>query len=70
MNRTPLTPEHLQLLPTRRLEAAVLPDATSESGETLPPEMARLARYELRRRQCQVPVRNRYASVNVLSTAS
>ncbi|HEX8385868.1 MAG TPA: hypothetical protein VF576_06775 [Rubricoccaceae bacterium] len=63
---TPLTPEHLQLLPKRRLEAAVRPAETaSEPQEGA--EMSRLAKYELRRRQAQVPVPNRYASGAVRS---
>ena len=51
-----LTPEHFQLLSTRRLTDAA--DTTEEMTD-----MARMARYELRRRECAVPVRQRYDSV-------
>lgn len=59
-----LTPEHLQLLSTRRLNDAAT-DRVSESDETSSKgtDLARMARFELRRRAGDVPVRNRYDSV-------
>lgn len=59
-----MTPEHLQLLSTRRLNE-VMSEKVSESDETATQEggMARMARFELRRRACDVPVNHRYASV-------
>ena len=59
-----MTPEHLQLLSTRRLTDAAS-ERVSESDETstASADLARMARFELRRRACDVPVRNRYASV-------
>lgn len=66
-----MTPEHLQLLSTRNLEAAAHPDEqTSDTEEVaVTGDMARMARFELRRRQCQVPVRNRYDSVALRTAA-
>lgn len=74
---SPLTPEHLQLLPKGRLEAAVQPTETptdadgaasgGDASDGEASEMSRLAKYELRRRQAQVPVSNRYASGHVRS---
>ena len=66
---TLLTPEHFQLLSTRRLTEAVAPSEPSSEG-IVPAagsaRMAQMARFELRRRACQVPVRHRYASVTLL----
>lgn len=65
-----MTPEHFQLLSTRHLEAAAHPDEhTSDTEEVATGGMARMARFELRRRQCQVPVRNRYDSVALRTAA-
>ena len=65
----PITPEHLQLFSTRRLKETLAErvSTTDEevSADAATADMARMARYEMRRRQGQVPVRNRYASVNV-----
>ena len=59
-----LTPEHLQLLSTRRLNEAVTErDPGSDETTGTRTDMARMARFELRRRACSVPVRNRYESV-------
>ncbi|HEX9951430.1 MAG TPA: hypothetical protein VGB53_06650 [Rubricoccaceae bacterium] len=65
---TLLTPEHFQLLSTRRLTEAVAPTEPSDEGVVPTAGSARLAqmaRFELRRRAGQVPVRNRYASVTL-----
>lgn len=65
---TPMTPEHLQLFSTRHLEDAAHPaERLSETEEETTGDIARMARYELRRRQCTVPIRHRYASVNFRS---
>lgn len=66
-----MTPEHLQLLSTRHLEAAAHPDERTSDTEEVPATggMVRMARFELRRRQCQVPVRNRYDSVALRTAA-
>ena len=61
----PMTPEHLQLFSTRHLQEALAERVSTTDEEAAAPDMARMARYEMRRRQCQVPVRNRYASVDV-----
>ncbi len=63
---TPMTPEHLQLLSTRHLTAAA--ERVSDSDETSTRDdggLARMARFELRRRACSVPVNHRYASVRL-----
>ena len=62
----PMTPEHFQLLSDRRLQEAA--DHTpSPSGnadaDTRDRALARMARYEIRRRRCEVPVTDRYSSV-------
>ena len=66
-----MTPEHLQLLSTRRLEAAIRPDGRTSMTEEVSADgdLARMARFELRRRQCQVPVQNRYDSVALRTAA-
>ena len=66
MTSAPMTPEHLQLLSDRRLqEAADRPLSTSGDADADAHDRAlvRMARYEIRRRQCAVPVTDRYSSV-------
>ena len=63
---SPLTPEHFQLISNRRLQDAARPTDQASGDES---EMAKLAKYELRRRQAQVPVAHRYASVHARSVA-
>ena len=54
------TPEHLQLLSDRKLEEAARPsDADAPAADRA---LRRAAQYELRRRQCAVPVRDRYTT--------
>lgn len=55
---TSVTPEHLQLLSDKKLQQAV----EDESISTEDVALARAARYELKRRQCEVPVSDRYTS--------
>ena len=60
-----VTPEHLQLLSDKKL---------LEAAETVPETdqdraLVRAARYELRRRQCDVPVSDRYSSRSAAVTA-
>ncbi len=61
-----MTPEHFQLLSDRKLqeaadrEPAPSGDADADARERA---MCRMARYEIRRRRCDVPVRDRYSSV-------
>lgn len=63
---TPMTPEHLQLMSTRDLtEAAAERVSDTEETSTQGDGMARMARFELRRRACSVPVNHRYASVRL-----
>ncbi len=61
--QTPMTPEHLQLLSTSRLTAAAEKVSESDETSTTDSSMAQMARFELRRRACDVPVNHRYASV-------
>ena len=62
----PLTPEHFQLLSDSRLQEAAdrepEPSADAET-EARDRALARMARYEIRRRRCEVPVKDRYSSV-------
>ena len=68
---TPMTPEHLQLFSRHRLAAAAAPtervSATDETATT--DDLTRMARYEQRRRQGLVPVRHRYASAALRTSA-
>lgn len=67
MSDPPFTPEHLQLLSPKHLEAAARDDAAPASDADEAAERAarsRMARYEIRRRRCEVPVRDRYACVD------
>ena len=64
--RAPMTPEHLQLLSDRRLQEAAdrAPVATGDAdADARDRALARMARYEIRRRRCEVPVTDRYSSV-------
>lgn len=54
-----LTPEHLQLFSDQRLEKASTHDDASPAADR-DPAMERAARYELRRRSGEVPVKDRY----------
>ena len=61
-----MTPEHLQLFSDRRLrEAADRPavDSGDREADARDRAFVRMARYELRRRRCEVPVTDRYSSV-------
>ena len=60
----PMTPEHLQLLSDRRLQETIERAPTGD-GDTDARDRAlvRMARYEIRRRRCEVPVTDRYACV-------
>ena len=61
-----MTPEHFQLLSDQKLqEAADRDPAPSGNPDTDARDRAliRMARYEIRRRRCEVPVRDRYSSV-------
>ncbi|MDT0632458.1 hypothetical protein RQM47_10685 [Rubrivirga sp. S365] len=61
-----MTPEHFQLFSDRKLQEAVdRPVAPSDDrdAETRDRALVRMARYEIRRRRCEVPVADRYASV-------
>ena len=56
-----MTPEHLQLLSDRALDQA----ADAERRADAPAEdraLARAARFEQRRRRCEVPVKDRFAT--------
>ena len=58
-----VTPEHMQLFSDKRLEEALrqLGEADGkEEGREDRRAVARAARYELARRRCEVPVRDRY----------
>ena len=63
-----LTPEHMQLLSDKRLEETALNADTASGAATDEAQrqdrqaMARAARYELARRRCEVPVRDRYGN--------
>ena len=61
MTTPPMTPEHLQLLSDKKLASAASLDRepSSDSDRAL----VRMARYEIRRRRCEVPVHDRYAHV-------
>ena len=64
--RAPMTPEHLQLLSDRRLQEAAdrAPVATGDAdADAHDRALVRMARYEIRRRRCEVPVTDRYSSV-------
>ena len=64
--RAPMTPEHFQLLSDRRLRETVdRASSASNDGDADARDRAlvRLARYEIRRRRCEVPVTDRYSSV-------
>ena len=64
---TTVTPEHMQLLSDKRLEEAVRESQAADGTDTDEvarqgrQAVARAARYELARRRCEVPVRDRYA---------
>ena len=63
MDRPVITPEHIQLLSTRKLQAV----AQSHDNEPTPPDedvarWRRLAQFELRRRRCEIPVKDRYGT--------
>ena len=59
-----MTPEHLQLLSDRRLrETADRAPSGDADADARVRALARMARYEIRRRQCAVPVMDRYAAV-------
>ncbi|MEO0559685.1 MAG: hypothetical protein AAF170_16040 [Bacteroidota bacterium] len=55
MNRPVMTPEHLALLSTQKLEALASgsnrSDDSPDGGNALPPQVQRLAQFELRRRR-------------------
>ena len=62
MDRPVITPEHIQLLSRRKLEAL----ARDYDNDPQPPDedvarWRRIARFELNRRRCEVPVKDRYA---------
>lgn len=59
----PPTPEHFQLLPDRVLHAALRPDPAEKRTDAEYVAFIRMVRYELCRRRCEVPVRDRYVSV-------
>ena len=56
----PLTPEHLQLLSDQALEKAARPADADRQSAGSGRALERAARYELRRRSCEVPVHDRY----------
>ncbi len=56
----PLTPEHLQLFSNQRLEKATSHEEAERPTSDHDRAMERAARYELRRRACEVPVKDRY----------
>ena len=58
----PMTPEHLQLLSDQQLVDAAEQRSKSPAPDDARAALSRMARYELRRRQCDVPVRDRYDS--------
>ena len=61
MDRPVITPEHIQLLSSRKLEA--LAQDHDNDPQPLDEDVARwrrIARFELRRRRCEVPVKDRY----------
>lgn len=63
MDRPVITPEHIQLLSSIKLEAVARdydddPDPLDEDVA----RWRRLAQNELRRRRCEVPVKDRYAT--------
>lgn len=59
-----VTPEHLQLLSDKKLKEA------AESQSDADRALVRAARYELKRRQCEVPVSDRYSSTSRTPAAS
>ena len=64
--RHPMTPEHLQLFSDRRLKEAAdrpLTDSGDSEADARDRAFVRMARYEMCRRRCEVPVSDRYASV-------
>jgi hypothetical protein len=57
-----MTPEHLQLFSDKKLQAAANRtdgDGASDADRV----MVRMARYEMCRRRCEVPVHDRYVHV-------
>lgn len=61
-----MTPEHLQLLSDRRLEETAnkpLSPSGDSNADDRERALARMARYEIRRRRCDVPVQDRYSAV-------
>ena len=58
----PLTPEHFQLMSDKKLRETVEERSSSDLPEEARAALARLARYEMRRRKGDVPVRDRYTS--------
>ena len=62
---TPRTPEHVQLLSDRRLDevARDIPEGSDDDARSRR-ALARTARFEQRRRTCDVPVRNRYGTAD------
>lgn len=58
-----MTPEHMQLLSDKKLKEAAEEKTTSEAPNDMKAALARMARYEIRRRRGDVPVRDRYGHV-------
>ena len=61
-----MTPEHFQLLSDQKLQEAADRDPAPSGdadADARNRALARTARYEIRRRRCEVPVQDRYSSV-------
>lgn len=58
----PFTPEHLQLMSDRKLQETVEERTTEKPPSPDHDALVRMARYEIRRRKGDVPVRDRYTS--------